>query len=192
MFLTLVSFSLILHSLVDIFAPSQQNFSRELYLLALYVLTSLAFFNLLWISLLCHCSTETVVLKSKVVFSLYFVRPFGKQGTINHSLILEKCCLCGFQDNILCFPSHLLLTWVFLHWLLLCPALGWSSSSGLCSGPPFVTSHLSLCGEVIYYMHSKTSFSLIMFTFLFPIFTPNVNIWLLPDISILCIMDISD
>lgn len=109
---------LILHPLIATLTASGPD-SKELYLhavsnhsgpmnpLSSYESTS-------FLSILCETQRSLI--------HLHLVQPFGKKDTVNRSL-LEKCCLCGFQDAIFCLPSSPLLTRVSLHWLLLYPDL---------------------------------------------------------------------
>lgn len=120
---------LILHPLIATLTASGPD-SKELYLhavsnhsgpmnpLSSYESTS-------FLSILCETQRSLI--------HLHLVQPFGKKDTVNRSL-LEKCCLCGFQDAIFCLPSSPLLTRVSLHWLLLYPDLRCSGSSDLAVG----------------------------------------------------------
>ena len=88
----------------------------------------------------------------------------------------------GASVAILSPPHSLLLAWFSLHWLLLCPHLMVLRVFRLDYGPP-IASHSFPCGHVIDCMESKAIFWQMMLTRLSPLFTPNVNSPVLPDVS---------
>lgn len=142
------------------------------------------FSSLLWLCLLLHHVTETAVLIQRSPSCLCFVQPSWEQNTISYSLLPENTAFLTTRIPLSAFlPTPL--PWVSLHWCL------YTSSEMLrffstWLWAPSATSLPSLL------VRSSTTWLLTVFVFLFLLFTPDVNIQLLPDNSILCLTDISD
>lgn len=105
--------SLIQYPTVATLAPSQDNFSTQLYSHTVSPFSCPIDSSAPWESACFpHHPTQTALLNPKVTFISSFCLTFWQMGNNYHSLLPGNCSLCGFPGNItFCLSSSCPLSW---------------------------------------------------------------------------------